>query len=795
MTATTEPRSPSGPASRPAHPASDPADGRADARPAGSYHDDSPRHEPTAELCLILVTMAVIVGFGRVFTGINFAGPLVVVAVATHGGLMIARRRRIGLALTSGLAAVGIVVLCGWLFFFDTTRLLIPTPATLDAARAALHSSWSAFQEVVAPTPPQPGFLLAASVGVFFAVFLADWAAFRLWAPIEALVPTLTLFVFTALVGSTRGQVPTMALYLTAALVFVLEHRVAQRERSTTWLVNQVEQGSSWLLRTGVVLVAVAVLAGMVISPNLPGARDPGIISWRGDRAGPSSRVTISPLVDIRTRLVDNGDVELFTVVSPARAYWRLTSLDTFDGQIWKSSGRFASVDGRLPDARASSLSDPGTSGEVEQRFDISALSALWLPAASRPVAIDAPTTRIRFQKETSTLIVDTNVPTSDGQAYTVKSVLPTFTPDQLRGASPEIPRAIADQDLGLPDALSIKVKATALQVAGGATTAYDRAMALQTYFRETGGFVYDLDVPAGHSDSAIDDFLTGRRGYCEQFAGTYAAMARSIGLPARVAVGFTPGITDPSNPERFVVKGEHAHAWPEVYLGDFGWVPFEPTPGRGAPNAESYTRVAESQFEPNGARPTTTSTTLASSSSTAPGGLPAGGDRNGEQRVASAGGGDGSNRALWPRRLAAGAMTLLVLAALYLVVVPSTLAWRRRRRRARALDASARVQVAWLESEEALAAAGQVRQPAETSREFAWRAGGQLPGERAGLVTLADSADAALFSSTTLDEPQAERAEQTTTLVRAAVARSVPWWRRALRQVDGRRLLPRSSR
>jgi len=319
--------------------------------------------------------------------------------------------------------------------------------------------------------------------------------------------------------------------------------------------------------------------------------------------------------------------------------------------------------------------------------------------------------------------------------------------------------------------------------------------MALQTYFRETGGFVYDLDVPAGHSDSAIDDFLTGRRGYCEQFAGTYAAMARSIGLPARVAVGFTPGITDPSNPERFVVKGEHAHAWPEVYLGDFGWVPFEPTPGRGAPNAESYTRVAESQFEPNGARPTTTSTTLASPSSTAPGGLPAGGDRNGEQRVASADGGDGSNRALWPRRLAAGAMTLLVLAALYLVVVPSTLAWRRRRRRARALDASARVQVAWLESEEALAAAGQVRQPAETSREFAWRAGGQLPGERAGLVTLADSADAALFSSTTLDEPQAERAEQTTTLVRAAVARSVPWWRRALRQVDGRRLLPRSSR
>ena len=104
---------------------------------------------------------------------------------------------------------------------------------------------------------PGPGFMLVAAFAICFAVFLADWAAFRLWAPIEALVPTLTLFGFTAFVGSTRLQVFATTLYASMALLFVLEHRVAQRERSTTWLANDVERGSSWLVHAGVVATSV----------------------------------------------------------------------------------------------------------------------------------------------------------------------------------------------------------------------------------------------------------------------------------------------------------------------------------------------------------------------------------------------------------------------------------------------------------------------------------------------------------------------------------------------------------
>ncbi len=122
-------------------------------------------------------------------------------------------------------------------------------------------------------------------------------------------------------------------------------------------------------------------------------------------------------------------------------------------------------------------------------------------------------------------------------------------------------------------------------RITAGASTRYDRAIALQNWFR---GFTYDLSFRAGHSQTAMQEFLARRRGYCEQFAGTYAAFARVVGLPSRVAVGFTQG--EQRDDGRYYVQGKHAHAWPEIYFDGVGWVPFEPTPGRTNPAAVQYT-------------------------------------------------------------------------------------------------------------------------------------------------------------------------------------------------------------
>ena len=131
----------------------------------------------------------------------------------------------------------------------------------------------------------------------------------------------------------------------------------------------------------------------------------------------------------------------------------------------------------------------------------------------------------------------------------------------------------------------------TAEEVTAGAANNYERAVLLQNWFKSK--FRYSLEVQPGHGNNAIEGFLRDRVGYCEQFAGTYAAMMRSLGIPARVAVGFTTGKATGTG---YSVTGRNAHAWPEVWFDGLGWVLFEPTPGRGAPGAESYTGLDPAQ-------------------------------------------------------------------------------------------------------------------------------------------------------------------------------------------------------
>ena len=166
----------------------------------------------------------------------------------------------------------------------------------------------------------------------------------------------------------------------------------------------------------------------------------------------------------------------------------------------------------------------------------------------------------------------------------------------QLRTASTEIPDDIAERYTQLPADFPELATDEAVRITGEAATPYDKALALQNYLRSD-RFTYDKEVGAGHSTEALLTFLfETRRGYCEQFAATFAALARAVGLPSRVAVGFTPGIQDDNDPTLFRVWGIHAHAWPEVYLGEYGWVPFEPTISRGPPGAPEWLGIEEQQ-------------------------------------------------------------------------------------------------------------------------------------------------------------------------------------------------------
>ncbi len=156
----------------------------------------------------------------------------------------------------------------------------------------------------------------------------------------------------------------------------------------------------------------------------------------------------------------------------------------------------------------------------------------------------------------------------------------PVTDPESLGGNASVAadPPALVQADTALP-ALPPSIEALARSITDGAQGPLAQAELLTNWFR-SGQFHYTLDPPASPpgTDPLVSFLTQTRSGSCEQFAGAYVVLARSLGLPSRVVVGFTAGRY--SGPGEVSVQGADAHAWPQVYLGhSAGWVSFEPTP------------------------------------------------------------------------------------------------------------------------------------------------------------------------------------------------------------------------
>jgi transglutaminase-like putative cysteine protease len=734
---------------------------------------------PTAgDVALGAVTAAAVGGLARLFSDGSFLAPMLVVVVAGHALAVALRRLGIGLPLATVISGLGLLVVVGWVIEPQSLTLGLPLGGTWHAIRVDLASAADQFAHVRAPTATTRGFVVACAMAAWTSSFAADTFAFRAEARVEAIIPSFVVFLFGAILGTERWRLPAAGLYLGAVLAFAV---LADPSRRTgqAWFGGRSGAGSRALARAGLATSLVVVAVAVVVAPRLPGARATPVVALNDNGDGSGSRVTVSPLVDIRSRLIDQSGTELFSVSSDTGAYWRLTSLERFDGTIWSSVGSYEPAKGRLPGGVAA---QPGAH-TVVQRFDIAALSAIWLPAAFRPQRLDG-VGGVRFDTDSSSLL--TEAPSADGLKYSVESSLPHLTADDLAAASPALSGDQATRYLELPASFPASVRAVARQVtaadpaacqalgcspeesSSGRLSAFHQARALQDWFRAN--FTYDLNVPPGHDDSAIQRFLTVKRGYCEQFAGTFAAMARSLGLPSRVAVGFTPGTV--GDDHRYHVTGREAHAWPEVYLDPYGWVAFEPTPGRAQPGTEAYTGVgaatpatgAAQPPAPGAAAPVTTAPTSGPASPTTAAPAPA--------RSAA---GAAARRSGWPRSATLG--LALLAAALYLGGVPLAHRLRRSRRRARAATPSDRVLLAWSEAEEDLARAGMSQRPAETAVEYAARARTEVATARIvgpAMSELAGQVSSAAYSPAGADEATADRAESAAATVRTAVRADV---------------------
>jgi hypothetical protein len=243
--------------------------------------------------------------------------------------------------------------------------------------------------------------------------------------------------------------------------------------------------------------------------------------------------------------------------------------------------------------------------------------------------------------------------------------------PDDLRQASRQAPAAGGQLGEAAADPEPLtgpRLPGLAEQVTAGSTSPFDAALSLQRWFTDEGGFTYSTQVEGGSDEAALEEFLDERVGYCEQFAATMALMARSVGIPARVMVGFTQGRRDG---DAWVVRGTDAHAWPELWMGAAGWVRFEPTPGAPTTAAPAYTRADSA---PLGTEQPIDEASPSTGPTQGPAPLPL------DEAVSEPAAGTGSGRA--PLAAALGALALLALLA------PAMVRALRRRRRLRAGDA-----------------------------------------------------------------------------------------------------------
>jgi protein-glutamine gamma-glutamyltransferase len=338
------------------------------------------------------------------------------------------------------------------------------------------------------------------------------------------------------------------------------------------------------------------------------------------------------------------GGHTLFTVVGSSAQYWRTTVLDGFDGLRWLTS----------PDPGGRRFELPATAAQARSAgTEIAALDTRWVHTATFTVRdlnsqlVVAPGTVLRLKglggatADPTGVSLPADAGLSAGDTYSVVGYEPDPDPSDLRHISSArlSPGLRRYTEIGLPhvtpgtvptdslgraiqlgrkpsDVISVRtiemplwgrpggaadrraltrsvygdVYALAKRVTRTTAGEYGAVRAIDHYLRNSNHYAYDESPP--RASLPLRAFLfRDRIGYCQQFSGAMALMLRTIGIPARVASGFSPGIPNP-NGGGYAVRDLDAHSWVEVYFNTIGWVPFDPTPAA-APASSQFARPA----------------------------------------------------------------------------------------------------------------------------------------------------------------------------------------------------------
>ncbi|GGV15532.1 transglutaminase [Streptomyces griseoflavus] len=527
-----------------------------------------------------------------------------------------AAARRIPLARPVTVAAQVLVTLMLLTLFFAREHALaglIPGPDAFGFFAELLEQGADDVNRFAIPAPLSDGIRLMLVGGVLVIGLLVDTLAVTFRSAAPAGLPLLALYSVAA--GLSDNGIDWL-WFLLAAAGYLMLLLAEGRERLSQWGrvfsgtargPGQDQPGAVAPVRTGRRIGVLAVGIALVVPLGLP-AMNGGLLDPTGSGVGSGGGgggtiSAVNPLVSLRDSLNVDEDRQVLSVRSEmadvSDLYLRIVSLDDFDGTTWKPSKRSITT---VPDNRFPTPPGLGPDiGRTEVGTTISTADwygQTWLPMPYPPSGVSIRG-KWRYEPVGMTLVGDHGQDTR-GLSYEVRSLDVRPTAEQL-AAAPEPSPAMKREYTELPDSLPAVVSRTARDVTAGADSAYDQAVKLQEYFTLNGGFEYDTQVDVGSGSQAIARFLRDKQGFCVHYSFAMASMARSLGIPARVAVGFAPGT--PQADGTVAVGLRDAHAWPELYFEGVGWTRFEPTPTRGSTPSYTVPEAADSSV-PDPARP-----------------------------------------------------------------------------------------------------------------------------------------------------------------------------------------------
>ncbi len=652
----------------------------------------------------------------------------------------------------AGVLGVGLVAV--WTLIPSATRGGIPTPTTVRVLLHTFNAAGTVIRSQPTPVVATTGVILCLATGAglaaVFARTLWSWQEIRQPGsrrPLVALFPTFGLFCYTALLSSDIDRVTGTALYLGTALAFLAtaDRPAAARRRPS------LHSGTL----TALAVAAVAVVVAVTASPAVAGLRLDAIpFSQGGTKNGPggtggaSSAAALAGvgalnlIDDMRAVLTTRSDLVMFTATTRTPTYWQLATLSQFDGTSWLPDPATRDAAHGAPQLAPTSLpilTEPAATHTFNVHVSIGDLRSTLLPVPPSTIAVGDATA---VQVEPGIGVIQ---PFANPQELTYEATarVPTTSPASSEPTVAALDASAPPADLApyltLPPtpAVPAAVVTLAHQVVAGATTPAAEATALVRFFTQGKRFRYTLTPPTVAGQSALESFLfTTRAGFCQQFAGAFAVLARIDGLPTRLAIGFTTGTATARG--AYSVTGADAHSWPEVYLGPAtGWVSYEPTPsstdetlGAGIVNGAPTTNPSS--------RPAASTSTSLSERRPGQGAHPASGATGPNSSTRTP-----STRTAPRPRAAWGAVVLVALTAAAVIVaagVAGPWLWRRRRPRLRrrryahTAPPGTEILARWEQAAAVLARTGLGRRPAETLEEHSAR----LAGPDLGTPTVA---------------------------------------------------------